>query len=96
MRLAAGREHGHREAAGPAAVPGPGYPALLNRIGGGVEVHLLDRMKGERDLSWIAKCARTEVLLHPEWSVMNVLPPAAGGGGTPGGCDPLGGGNQIL
>lgn len=67
-------------------LPGQIYRDLPGRIGGGVEMmHLLDRMKGERDLSWIAECARTEVLLHPEWSVTNVLPPATRDGGAPGG-----------
>ena len=53
--------------------PGPVYRELLDRIGGGVEVHLLDRMKDERDLSWIAECAHTEALLHPGWSVESDL-----------------------
>ncbi|MCK9278483.1 MAG: hypothetical protein M0P22_10385 [Methanoculleus sp.] len=59
--------------------PGPVYRELLDRIRGGVEVHLLDRMKDERDLSWIAECAYTEALLHPGWSVETDLPllPAA-------------------
>jgi len=39
-----------------------------------VEVHLLDRMKDERDLSWIAGCAYTGALLHPGWSVETDLP----------------------
>jgi hypothetical protein len=55
--------------------PGLVYRELLDRIGGGVEVHLLDRMKGERDLYWIAECAYTEALLHPGWSVETDLPP---------------------
>ena len=33
------------------------------------------RMKGGRDLSWIAGCASTEALLHPGWSVATDLPP---------------------
>ena len=53
---------------------GPVYRELLDRIRGGVEVHLLDRMKDEHDLSWIAECAYTEALLHPEWSVETDLP----------------------
>jgi len=36
---------------------------------------LLDRMKDERDLYWIADCAYTEALLHPGWSVEADLPP---------------------
>jgi hypothetical protein len=55
--------------------PGPVYRELLDRIRGGVEVHLLDRMKDERDLYWIADCAYTEALLHPGWSVEADLPP---------------------
>ena len=54
--------------------PGPVYRELLNRIRGGVEVHLLDRMKDERDLYWITECAYTEALLHPGWSVETDLP----------------------
>jgi len=54
--------------------PGTVYRELLNRIRGGVEVHLLDRMKDERDLYWIAECAYTEALLHPGWSVETDLP----------------------
>ena len=55
--------------------PGPVYRELLDRIRGGVEVHLLDRMRDECDLSWIAGCAYTEALLHPGWSVETDLPP---------------------
>lgn len=44
--------------------PGPVYRELLDRIRGGVEVHLLDRMRDERDLSWIAGCVYTGALLH--------------------------------
>jgi len=55
--------------------PGGVYRALLDRIRGGVEVHLLGRMYGDRDLYWIAECAYTEALLHPGWSVETDLPP---------------------
>jgi hypothetical protein len=54
--------------------PGPVYRELLDRIRGGVEVHLLDWVKDERDLSWIAGCAYTGALLHPGWSVETDLP----------------------
>jgi len=55
--------------------PGRVYRALLDRVALGPWSFLLDRMKGERDLHWIADCAYTEVPLHPGWSVETDLSP---------------------
>jgi len=37
-----------------------------------------DRMHSERDLSWVAGCARMEALLHPGRSVKTDLPLLSG------------------
>ena len=55
--------------------PGGVYRALLDRVAAGPWSFLLDRMKDERDLYWIADCAYVEALLHPGWSVKPDLPP---------------------
>ena len=54
--------------------PGQIYRELLERIRGGPWSFQADRMHSERDLSWIAGCARTEALLHPGWSVKTEPP----------------------
>ena len=46
-------------------------------------------MKGERDLYWIADCAYTEALLHPEWIVKIDLPPLPEPGELLGGYGPV-------
>jgi len=55
--------------------PGEVYRALLDRVALGPCSMLADRMKDERDLYWIARCAYIEALLHPGWSVETDLPP---------------------
>ena len=47
-----------------AAAPGQIYRELLDRIRGDPWSFQADWMHSERDLSWIAGCARTEALLH--------------------------------
>jgi|GEM_PF-725253 len=55
--------------------PGGVYRALLDLVAPGPWSFQAGRMKDERDLYWIADCAYTEALLHPEWSVETDLPP---------------------
>ena len=55
--------------------PGGVYRALLDLVAPGPWSIQAGRMKDERDLYWIADCAYTEALLHPEWSVETDHPP---------------------
>jgi len=64
--------------------PGQIYRELLERIRGGPWSFQADRMHSERDLSWIAGCARTEALLHPGWSGETEPPPLSEAEDPPG------------